>query len=169
VPTFANLNNYIVQLIKSERYNEEEGYWHFANGIGCATCTNGARLVAKRFGGIVWGYYSVDNPSAALGHSICAGHDFAIVSNRWLVDYWAYRYPEKIPRSVLDAQQPEDQAIINTMYGSPECWKRMASFDGPGLIPEDNCPVIGQKGFIGFRYFVGQSNSLTGERQKVLL
>lgn len=86
-PVRHKLNSFIDHLIVSEVYDDANGYYHFGDGTKCGICANGATKVARAFGGVVWGHSLEDNTTAALERGICFGHDFAIVRDRWLVDY----------------------------------------------------------------------------------
>jgi hypothetical protein len=153
-PSSATLHSYVDRLIRSERYDEEGGYYHFGDGVKCGICTNGARRVAREFGGAVWGYGPDENPAAGIARHLCCGHDFAIVDDRWLVDYWGYRYAGEISHPVLDLRDAGDRRVIVAMFGDPECWKCMAVFSRPDSIPKNRVPMVGQKGFIRLRDLV---------------
>ena len=114
---------FVWSLIRDERYDMREGIWRFANGTKCSICTNSATMIAERFGGAVWGYWSADNPSAFIGDPYCLGHDFAIVSEHWLVDYWAYRISRLVKCAVLDIHDPRCQNDLRRLYGNPSRWE----------------------------------------------
>jgi hypothetical protein len=168
--TASILTEYVEQLIRSERYDEDEGCYHFNDGGDmCGVCTSGALKVAAEFHGAVWGYSADENPLATIGQRICSGHDFAVVHNRWLVDYRGYRYAEAISRPVLDIEKTDDRDIIHTSYGDAERWTCVASFAVRPLIAKDRFSVVGHKGFVGFRDFARQANWLPRVGEKVLL
>src|SRR5262245_43357678 len=83
--------SFVESLCGEEHYDENEGCWYFKSGGACLTCTDSAIKIAHKFSGIVCGYYSIHNVAAIIGHSICNGHDFALIQDRFLVDYWVYR------------------------------------------------------------------------------
>jgi hypothetical protein len=85
-------------------------------------CGGCARIVVERFGGEVRGYYHADNPSAWVGETE-GGHDFAVTSDRFLVDPWLYHYYCEAP--VLDLAAPADQAEAVARYGPSEKWARL--------------------------------------------
>lgn len=155
------LTSFVNAMIKSERFDEDEGSYHFGDGIKCGICTNGASKIAEAFQGDVWGFSQDDNPTACIGRKICFGHDFAIIKMRWLVDYWGYRYAQEIPRAVLDLSSPRDAEILRHMYGVPECWTGVASFSLRASVSEDRLSVVGQKGFIRLRNLLGKPKQLS--------
>ena len=68
------------------------------------------------------GYYHAHNPNARVGESE-GGHDFAITSDRFLVDPWLFHYYGASP--VLDMDVPADQAEALARYGPEENWQRV--------------------------------------------
>jgi hypothetical protein len=83
-------------------------------------CTGCARIIAERFGGEVRGYYHAHNPTAGVGETE-GGHDFAITSDRFLVDPWLFHYYGMSP--VLDLDDPAEQAEALVRYGPEENWQ----------------------------------------------
>jgi hypothetical protein len=89
-------------------------------------CTACARIITRRFGGEVRGYYHADNPSARVGE-IQYGHDFAVTEDRFLVDPWLYHYYGESP--VLDMDVHADRAEAAARYGPEENWKLMPGWE----------------------------------------
>lgn len=85
-------------------------------------CTDCARIIATRFGGEVRGYYHAHNPTAGVGETE-GGHDFAITSDRFLVDPWLFHYYGVSP--VLDMDVSTDRAEALARYGPEENWQRL--------------------------------------------
>lgn len=85
-------------------------------------CTACARIIADRFGGEVRGYYHADNPTARVGETEY-GHDFAVTTDRFVVDPWLYHYYGESP--VLDMDVPADRAEVAARYGPEENWRLM--------------------------------------------
>jgi hypothetical protein len=85
-------------------------------------CTACSRIVTDRFGGEVRGYYHAHNPTALFGESE-GGHDFAVTSDRFLVDPWLFHYYGESP--VLDMDVPGDKAEALARYGPEENWQRL--------------------------------------------
>ncbi len=56
------------------------------------------------------------------------GHDFALVRERWLVDYWAWRIEALIPEPTFDLSQRADQEIASRLYGNPLSWSIVETF-----------------------------------------
>jgi hypothetical protein len=90
-------------------------------------CTACARIIAERFGGEVRGYYHNENPTARVGEAEY-GHDFAVTSERFLVDPWLFHYYGDSP--VLDMDVPSERAEALTRYGPEENWKRLPDVPG---------------------------------------
>lgn len=96
-------------------------------GVGLVgRCTDTASWLAERLGGVVHGYRHKDNPEAVLGKDEF-GHDFVIVSDRWLVDWWARdNYQE---RDLYDLGDPADRELVRRLYGDPEKWEPVSPGD----------------------------------------
>lgn len=121
------LIEYVTRLCAEERYDEVEGVWFFQSGGYCCTCTDGAMKIALAFRGRVMGYSSVRNPTAAIGLPKCEGHDFALIANRFAVDYWAYRVACMVSRPVLDFADRTDSNLISKLYGDRKSWESVSS------------------------------------------
>lgn len=66
----------------------------------CGRCTNGARLIAEKFGGFVAGYpIGPEDPQDLIG-AFAGGHDFAVIG-LFIVDWWAWEYEQAIPSPVM--------------------------------------------------------------------
>jgi len=107
---------FLDQLLAGERYCEEEEITVLHNGTAAAICTNSAVLVAREFDGSVRGY-----GESAGGSLAPSGHDFAIVGNRYIVDYWAFTTGES-DRAILDMDHPADRVLAAILYGNPDQW-----------------------------------------------
>lgn len=136
----TQLEAFIRHLHASEKYNDEEGY-HFWPGevsgcrtedgdLDCGTCTNGAFLVVRKFGGKVFGYPEGANPSALAGKpsnywdkagDANWGHDFAVVDH-FLIDYWLCHFTEDYHKGVFDMNDPEEAKEVARLYGDPKKW-----------------------------------------------
>ena len=93
-------------------------------------CTGCARIITERFGGEVRGYYHAHNPTARIGESE-GGHDFAITTDRFLVDPWLYHYYGEAP--VMDMEVSADREEAFARYGPEENWQRLP--DVPEVVP----------------------------------
>jgi hypothetical protein len=93
-------------------------------GIGSiGRCTNTAVYLADKLGGVVYGYAIEDNPEAEVGATE-GGHDFAMIDDRWLVDFWAkdtYQLPD-----LYDITKPSDKKLVRKRYGDVLKWERMS-------------------------------------------
>jgi len=129
----SELLQYCQHLSDTEQYDDEEGYHYWEvvlPGLGepraqSGNCTNGARLIANKFGGVVMGYRVTDNPTETLCERV-GGHDFAIVG-RFLVDWWAWQLPSAIAAPVLDLDLDKHQ--IRRLYGDPNCWSLTPNYE----------------------------------------
>ena len=94
-------------------------------------CTNGARFVVDRVGGIVVGFSEGTNPTAHP--EFLDGHDFAIVRGRYIVDLWAKAYPEVNKRVVLDLLNPGVLREDLPKYGDLSAWQVLRRAERPEI------------------------------------
>lgn len=85
-------------------------------GFICSTAAIESQNVV---GGIVYGYWADDNPTAELGRTE-GGHDFLVVDERWILDAWASAYYGERP--IHDLHDPNDQPEITRLYGDRAKW-----------------------------------------------
>lgn len=90
------------------------------------TCTVTAAHVARALGGAVYGYEAQDNPAAELGR-LEGGHDFALIEERFIVDWWASAYPalDQVHPGVIDLHDPAWAAQARAWYGPRQRWGRL--------------------------------------------
>lgn len=119
--------DFMEHLQRQEFYCEEDEEWQFTDGSAAALCTSSALLVAKQFGGVVLGYYSTDNTTATIGLPELEGHDFALIDNRWLIDYWAWHVTRTIASPSLDLTDPEELSIVQQLYGPENRWSLLGT------------------------------------------
>ncbi len=119
---FQTITAFLGQLEDEANCNSTAGEWRFANGESVFRCTTSARRVAEAFGGEVVGFHREDNPSAAIldGED---GHDFALIADRFVVDYWAAYAAGVIERPILDLLNADDCAAALRLYGPKSAWK----------------------------------------------
>lgn len=114
------IETFLQHLLKTEQYDEQQSYsyWPVEGCPSVTCCTNGARLIATEFGGVIRGYScrSVEDPRVGAWSY---GHDFAIVG-QYLVDYWGAFVDECLPRAVFHLGSDAD--LITSLYGMPETW-----------------------------------------------
>lgn len=127
--TRQRLEEFVKVLVAEERFDFEETVWHFADGSHCSTCTSGARRVALEFNGRVLGYFSKSNSSSIIGGTLCEGHDFAIIDERWIVDYWSFRVARKIQSPVLDLQNPTERDLARNLFGDCNTWETVETYE----------------------------------------
>lgn len=83
-------------------------------------CTDAAIESQKIVGGVVYGYWEEDNPEAELDRG-CGGHDFLIVDDRWLLDFWAAAYIGERP--IYDLHDSGDDIEVKRLYGPRDKWQ----------------------------------------------
>jgi hypothetical protein len=123
--TAEDLHAYVNHLCREEEYEPDEGVWTFRSGGSCCRCVDAALKVVEKFGGQVVGYNRSQNPLALIGINLCEGHDFAIVAERFIIDYWAFRVARIIDRPVLDITQPSDARLVRDLYGEMNRWEQI--------------------------------------------
>lgn len=119
------LRAFVKHLVREEQYEPAQGCWSFRSGGSCLVCTDSAIKVVRRFGGKVFGYNCTQNPSAVIGKHFCAGHDFAVVENRFLVDYWVYRVTGLIADPVFDLLSEKNLRAVRSLYGHQDSWEEV--------------------------------------------
>jgi GNAT superfamily N-acetyltransferase len=104
---------------------------HFPNGEDAVVCTNCARRIIELNGGHgeIYGWHEGDNPTAVVANTSHenAGHDFAVIDGRYLVDAWAKNVEESSPRAVFDLENPDDVREVRHLFGDPTTWVRAAA------------------------------------------
>ena len=126
------IEQFLEALREEEFYCEEAEEWQFRDGTACAICTCSARIVARRFRGLVYGYQAHRNPTARIGLPTIDGHDFALIEQRWLVDYWAWRVEGLIATPIFDLKNRADHLDVHRLYGDAGRWSLVHSFIGHG-------------------------------------
>jgi len=133
------IEQFVQALCEEERYCTDSDEWQFLDGSACAVCTCSAKLVARRFDGLVLGYHSLNNPNAAIGLPNWDGHDFTLIDGRWLADYWAWRVEKVITKPIFDLSNEVDHKEVTRLYGTPLNWSMVElnsiKPDGRGLDP----------------------------------
>ena len=119
----ATIEDFCKALREEEFYNEEAEEWQFRDGSACAICTASAEQIAQRFGGLVLGYHSASNPTASIGLPAIDGHDFALIDDRWLVDYWAWHVAGIAAQPILDLSYAADRTAACVLYGPANVWE----------------------------------------------
>ena len=105
--------------------NSSGDEWTFANGESVFQCTASARRVAEEFGGRVVGFYRAENPTAEIAD--CEdGHDFALIADRFVVDYWASYATGVTDLAVYDLSDAHDHATVLRLYGPKDAWKSLS-------------------------------------------
>jgi len=127
---------FLEALREEEFFCEEEQEWQFRDGSACGICTSSAMVVARHFGGVVFGYHSIDNPTAFIGEPDYNGHDFALVNSLWLVDYWAWHVAGLVTTPIFDLTNGNDRSIVGRLFGPRSNWSEVeinSTEDGRGL------------------------------------
>lgn len=120
--TPETIDSFLRQLGAETVESKRDGEWVFANGESVFRCTTSARRIADAFGGRVLGFFREDNPTAeiATGED---GHDFALIGERFIVDYWGAYAAGIIDRPIFDLSDSADHQIISRLYGLKEAWR----------------------------------------------
>jgi len=121
--TATRLRSFVRVLCREEQYDDVEGRWTFQSGGDCFRCCDAATKIATRFGGKVVGYWSSKNSEALIGADHGDGHDFALINDRYLVDYWAFRIARLIDNPVLDLGRSHDRHRAAILYGDARTWE----------------------------------------------
>ena len=53
----------------------------------------------------------------------CDGHDFAIVAERFVVDYWAFRIARLTGTPVFDMNNADELQVVRHLYGNEQTWE----------------------------------------------
>jgi len=98
-------------------------------------CTSTAAHVAKKLGGKVYGYADSAKAGASLGEGPDGegGHDFAVIGNRYIADWWANSYHDK--PDLWDMQNPAHKQTIAKLYGDRRKWKLGYDFEANPHAP----------------------------------
>lgn len=123
-PTLDEITAFLDALDADCTQLTPDGEWTFSNGDAPFICTHGAQRIAARFGGRVVGFGRESNPLAVIAEDQ-DGHDFALLGERYVVDYWAVRVTGILARGILDLTDVDDRAEIARLYGLPESWQTM--------------------------------------------
>ncbi len=87
-------------------------------------CTHSAKLIANRFNGKVMGFSCEDNPGTSL-EEFGDGHDFAVIDDRYIADFWI-KYVEGISqKTVFDMNDSADANEIKKIYGDSKNWEEV--------------------------------------------
>ena len=118
----AALTAFIMEDDRIAKLAETVDYGHpFTN------CTNGAKWLKHNFfkTGKVMGFSSEDNKDAQLGWEV-GGHDFLVVDDRYIIDFWPIVVlDKKVFPGLFDLQNPEQASWAKTLYGDKTKWEAM--------------------------------------------
>ncbi|MDR3412373.1 MAG: hypothetical protein P4L87_15775 [Formivibrio sp.] len=110
------------ELVRLTQYDAKAGisFWpHVPSDCNdCGRCTNGARVIAEKFGGLVAGYQIEDTDPQTLVGADAGGHDFAIVGG-FIVDWWGWQYEMALKTPVLTIAD----GIAQGKYKPQKDWK----------------------------------------------
>jgi hypothetical protein len=120
-PTAEEITAFFDTLDADCTQRTPDSEWTFSNGDALFICAHSARRVAAHFGGRVVGFDREANPGAVIAEDH-DGHDFAVIGERLMVDYWANRVTGLIDRGVFDLTDTEDRSEIERLYGPTKNW-----------------------------------------------
>jgi hypothetical protein len=123
IPTKTQIFEFLHRLDDEAQYDEDEGRWTFRSGGDCCNCTSCAEKVAVAFNGEVWGYVKTRNPSSLVATGL-SGHDFALISGRFLVDVLAFNVSHETDRPVFDLDDPVERTLVSMLYGERSKWEK---------------------------------------------
>jgi hypothetical protein len=84
-------------------------------------CWEAAIATRRALGeGVLFGYDADENPTALLGRSE-GGHDFLIVEERFILDFWACAYYGHKP--IYDMLEQPDE--VERLYGDKSKWEQI--------------------------------------------
>jgi hypothetical protein len=95
----------------------------FDHGNPFTICTNGAKWLRDNYfpKAVVMGYWIENNPTAEIGQDIY-GHDFLLIDNRYILDFWYFHVCGKENAPVfLDMEK--DQELVKKYYGDHTKWE----------------------------------------------
>jgi len=89
-------------------------------------CTNCAVWLKKRYfpTAKVMGYTIEENPTAEIGQDTLSGHDFLVLDDRWIIDFWYSLYRGK-PGAPSLVDMENDKKLLKKYYGDPTKWTDM--------------------------------------------
>jgi hypothetical protein len=87
------------------------------------SCSNWAVYVRRVEGPVaqLYGFFETENPHSRIAR-VCGGHDFAVVTDRFIVDGWVVNVEGLCNRAVFDLADPADKDVIRDLYGDPKIW-----------------------------------------------
>ena len=116
------------KLVRLSKYDSQAGIsiWpHVPTGRNdCGRCTNGAKLIAQKFGGFVAGYEIETTDPQTLVAAISGGHDFAVVGE-FIVDWWGWEYEGSLESPVLTRAE----GVAQGKYKPQKDWEFAPLFD----------------------------------------
>ena len=100
---------------------QHENEWEIISNFGpFCVCTNCARYVVQKVGGIVVGFGEGTNPTSHK--EFVDGHDFALVEGRYLVDIWGKFFAGTSNNAVIDLENKIELKNKLTLYGEIKTW-----------------------------------------------
>lgn len=92
-------------------------------------CTNGARWLKAQYfpTAKVVGYSTDDNPTALIGQETF-GHDFILVDDRYIIDFW-YRHVWGQSEAPITLDLLTQQDEVKKYYGDPEKWGELPNIE----------------------------------------
>ena len=125
--------SYTPEEIDALNEQREEGNYlalasYLKNGEDAVLCTSHARLVLATLvmhNVQIWGFENKHNPESkfALDQLHPGGHDFAMVSGRFIVDPWLLHIANH-PQWIFDLNDRDDRDKAFALYGNSSNWQR---------------------------------------------
>jgi len=127
VPLFEVNESDIKKLVTAahKAYTKEEEANHDEDsGNPFSICTYGAEWVKEKFfpKAVIMGYHADDNPDAIIGQDE-GGHDFLILSDRYIIDFWYNNMIDSKAPVFIDMEK--DEALAKKYYGDKTTWEKV--------------------------------------------
>jgi len=109
-----------IDLLYMQFVKQEQTLYSPEHGSPFAICTLACQWISQSLSDVkILGYWSDDNPTATVGVSE-GGHDFVILNDRYLLDFWYKLTYEPEHPVYLDIHT--DRELITQLYGEPKTW-----------------------------------------------
>ena len=117
----------VFELLDQRFYNQEQGMWPDDHPYGTCTYVNALPVAALTKAGHRCEMFGKDEEAFAgqawdTKYHCVTGHDWLVVDDRWLVDFWIKPYLE-VDRALYDLKNPTDQAEVEHLYGDRKEWQ----------------------------------------------
>lgn len=124
------------RILRHMRYLEATVFFHpdeehnqLLDGSAWYFPVSSSSLIARHFGGKVFGYRAEDNPTARRG-ALDEGYDFCMIDDRWIVDFRSDLPPDPEEADMLfDLHDSHERDRAAELFGNPSMWELVRSFE----------------------------------------